>query len=736
MRKKSLILFFLMSFVSLQAQKNLNLIPLPQDIKESGSIFLLNKHSVIFSNHTDNAFNIDYLLEKINPIFLFDIPVVKQMPSSNFIFLDLSASYDLPDESYSLSISDKGVTIKASSKSGIFYGIQTFLQLFPTGVYSGEPMRLLEYEVEGVVISDNPRYSYRGFMLDVSRTFYELDYVIMFIDWMAYHKLNTLHWHLVDDNGWRIEIKKYPKLTSVGAWRGRNMPVPASYNSGNDKYGGFYTQKEIAEVIKYAADRNIEIIPEIDLPGHSRAAVASYPEIMCDVGNTGITVNGEKNNVWCVGREENYKMLDNILKEIAALFPSKYLHIGGDEVLFDAWSRCPVCQELMKREGMKNETELQNYFVRRLEKIVTKHGKIMGGWDEILEGGESGPDTRIWAWRNMKTAKQSISMKKNTVVVVAEYYYFDMKYTPKERGHQWAAIIPLEKVYSLDPDCGVEPGDENLKYIAGIQGTIFAELLVHPPRFPEYQVFPRMSALAEAAWTNQNLRNFDDFKERLYLSHNERLYKMGISFRVAPPIVEYHDNTLKVSTDHRSLVVRYTMDKSDPTPSSPVVRGDIVTDTPENFRFASFINDLASISVGASNIDLYNYLTPEVKVSTNIPMARNNNIAILESYDFSKYIRSETTLEKGQYVLYTFKEPVKCSKITVDTGMAVIPFYGVSNGYVEYSYDGVNFIRGNDFKLYKSVIDNITQPVKAVKIVITEQNDAYTAGFQNLKIER
>lgn len=734
MKKRSILLTLLFISISLHSNNNsFNLVPKPKQIIVGQELFTIDKECVIITSKGVSNFNNQYLRDKLNPVFRFNFNITTNRSSDKFILLDLSPDLQMEEEGYRLTIAPEGVTILASTNAGIFYGIQTLLQLMPPEVYSGKKADLSEYSISAMEIDDAPRFSYRGGMLDVSRTFFDLDFIYRYIDWLAYHKINTFHWHLADDNGWRVEIKKYPELTSKGAWRGLNEVLPPVYGSGAGRYGGFYTQAEIKEVVKYAQDRNIEIIPEIDLPGHSKSVTATYPEVLCNTDVVGSSAQGEIFNVFCVAREENYTMLDNIIKELTKLFPSQYFNIGGDEVDMIYWANCDECQALMKKEGMEKVSDLQHYFVKRMEKIVTKHGKRMIGWDEIIEGGELEPTTAVVAWRNMKTARESLKKGQPTVMQIAEYLYVDMKYTPAERGHNWAAIIPLDRIYSFNPAGFEDLTAEEEALILGPQAGLWAELLIRPPRFAESQLYPRLCALSEMGWTPQEMRDFNDFESRLYDKHFERLYNMDIAFRIAPPVIEFKDNLLKVSSPHKSIPVRYTIDGSSPNYSSPIYKGEIVTDNPDMFRFAAFYHDLKSIDVKIDSPEKYIY--PEVTIETNIGFHPRFPVSNITDYNYNTYMRSDRRVNSGDYLTYIFKEPVKAKKIGINTGIPNITFYGVTYGHVEYSYDGVNWIKGNDFKLDTAEILNPERDIKSVRIVITGPNDAHIVAFQDLVIE-
>ena len=730
---KRLLTFCATIIISISLMAQTTIVPKPNKTVIGEGYFQLNENCTIHSNEKSSS-NLNYLKNKLVKATGFAFSETKALTSINFISLDFSDGYNIPNEGYLLNISKSGITITASSSSGIFYGIQSLLQLLPPTIYSGRATGHELWRVPVLSIEDSPRFSYRGMMLDVSRTFFDFETVKKYIDWMSYHKINTFHWHLTDDNGWRIEIKKYPELTNKGAWRGPNEVLSAAFGSGNKRYGGFYTQNQIKEIVAYAAERHIEIIPEIDLPGHSKAVTASYPEVVCAGKDNSVSVQGEGKNVWCVGKESNYKMLENIIKELSKLFPSKHIHIGGDEVNFSAWKSCPDCQALMAKEGMKEPVELLNYFVRRMEKIVEKHGKHMAGWDEILDGGVLKPDTRVYAWRSVAKGIQSVKKGQPTIMQPGPYCYFDMKQSPEDRGHNWAGLVSTEKSYSLDPVGTAELTPEESKLIVGVQGALWTELLGSPPRFIDYQTYPRLAAIAEVGWTNQELRSWPDFNDRLAKNHFERMYQMGIAFRVPPPSVMFENGALKAEAPFPWLVVRYTMDESDPTPYSLIYKGEIFTDKPTTFRFATFYRDeLLSLIVKASNVE-YEYQKPEYEIETSIEINRSTPLANLYDYKRSTYIRSRERLKAGDYFTYKFKQPVFTKRITVETGIPNISFYPVTDGYVEYSYNGKDFIKGDELVNGAAIIYP-KEAVLAVRIQVTAPNDGPSAAFQKLKID-
>lgn len=763
-------------------ENNLNIVPKPVSVEIRNGDFELRPGLKIISN---NVFCAEYLKEylvcaPVNDLSSMIVPIENEdiwkenRNGDNCILLVLDKNFKLdgysnnedePSEAYTLNVNRKNITITAASQSGLYYGIQTLLQMLPANVYcknDADSTQMENWTVQAADIKDYPRYAWRGYMLDVSRQFFDIDFCYKLVDWMSAHKLNKFHWHLSDDNGWRIEIKSHPELTEKGAWRGPGEVLPEAYGSGKKRYGGFYTQDDVRKFVEYAQDRGIEIIPEIDMPGHSKAIVSVYPWAGCTNPSEFVSVNGETKNILCVSNDKVYTLIDDIIGELAELFPGKYIHIGGDEVQFKNWEECPHCQAFMKENGWDEERELQRYFVRKMDEIVSSHGKIMCGWSEIADmdlknnKGKSEDEikrtfsdqTILWAWKENTQCIDFLKTGYPTVFQIAQYSYFDMKYSEFERGHTWASIVSLEKAYAINPEKMVDslsqveygkPASEKEKsYIKGLQCGLWCELLNKPARFAEYQFFPRACALAESAWTNENSKNYEDFYGRMQKKHFERLYNMGIAFRVEPPLVVYENGKLIGKSDY---IIRYTCDGgSIPDSSSPVMDGPIETDTPNMYRFAAFYkDDLKSITMLPQGIAPAEYLNPETSIETSFKAeVKGFPMSNITDYDFSTYWRTERMARKGDYITYRFAEPVECSRIVVESGIPNIDMYGITDGYVEYSCDGISWVKANDFVDNVSVIDNRENRLKisAVRIVFTDSNDGLNVSVQDLKIEK
>jgi len=445
----------------------------------------------------------------------FRLKIADSQVSSNAIVCKINPSI-ANEEGYKLSVQKELIVVEAKTPQGIFYGMQTLRQLLPFQI-ERPFLSNIAWTVPCVEIEDAPRFAYRGLMLDVCRHFMPKEFVYKFIDMLAYHKMNTFHWHLTDDQGWRIEIKQYPKLTQIGAYRNRTLDgrytSPDKRKWDNTRYGGFYTQEDIKDVVAYAQKRFVTVIPEIEMPGHAVAALASYPELSCTGGPFEVEgLWGVFNDIYCP-KDETFTFLENVLSEVMNLFPSQYIHIGGDEAPKLRWQNCVHCQDLIKKEGLKDEHELQSYFIKRIEKFVESKGKRIIGWDEILEGGLA-PNATVMSWRGeaggIEAAKQNhdVIMAPNTYCYL-DYYQADPKTQPLAIG----GFVPLWKTYSYNP-MPVSLTPDETKHILGVQGNIWTEYITDTNQ-TEYMALPRGAAIAEIGWSPQSKRNYTDFKQRM-----------------------------------------------------------------------------------------------------------------------------------------------------------------------------------------------------------------------------
>jgi hexosaminidase len=473
--------------------------------------------------------------------------------------LDLDPAANTGDEGYKMSIGEDGVRITASNTAGLFYGGQTLRQLAEDGA-----------PIPSCIVDDSPTFGWRGLLLDVSRHFRPKADIERYLDVMAAHKLNTFHWHLVDDGGWRIEIKKYPLLTSRGAWRSTpqqdwsgNIVFPEKHS--NDEYGGFYTQNDIREVVSYAAARHITIVPEIEMPGHSFEAVTCYPNVACTKPDgSGPVLNSN----YCPGKEATFEFLDNVLDEVMALFPSKFIHIGGDEVDKTSWHQCPDCQARIKAEGLKDEEALQSYLIKRIEKHINEKGRRLIGWDEILEGGLA-PNATVMSWRGIQGGIAAAKQGKNVVMCPTSHCYFDYPYSSTS----------VEKVYSYQPIPDELSGDQ-AKLVLGGQGNLWTERIPTRARL-DAMTWPRAAALAEVFWTPASQKDWGDFSKRM-TSEYKRLGAMGVNYWPPTPVTALSavitDRPVAIefgAPEPGPFTLRYTTNGQAPDTSSLEVKGSV-----------------------------------------------------------------------------------------------------------------------------------------------------------------
>jgi hexosaminidase len=517
---------------------NLGIIPAPVSVKQAAGSFILSQQTTLLADSVNNKaviFLADYLQNKamlrVKPKHNVGAHI-----ANNSLVLTSKGTANLPAGGYRLTITSKQITI-AGKGAGLFYGVQTLIQLMPAE-------RTAVARLPCVQIEDYPRFGYRGLMLDVCRHFFSVEFVKKYIDLMAAYKLNNFHWHLTDDQGWRIEIKKYPKLTQIGSHRAQTLigdyydRMPQQFD--NTPYGGYYTQDEIREVVKYAADRYINIVPEIEMPGHSLAALAAYPELSCEPDKTYKVAEtwGVFTDVYCP-TEKTFGFLEDVLTEVMALFPSKYIHVGGDEVPKDAWKKSAFCQNLIKQLNLKDENGLQSYFVQRIEKFVNSKGRSIIGWDEILEGGLS-PNATVMSWRGEEGGIAAAQQSHNVVMTpVNQGMYIN---NPEEKlPNTMGQYVSLQKTYSYNPTPAALTAAQQ-KYIIGVQACMWAEHLNSDIR-AEHLLLPRMLAMAEVGWTQLANKNYIDFADVRLPYHLASLDKAGLNYYV-PTAIGTKDTTM------------------------------------------------------------------------------------------------------------------------------------------------------------------------------------------------
>jgi hexosaminidase len=510
------------------------IIPAPASIapREGNFTFTPKTRITLNTLNDETRLAADFLASMVNRVSGFSVPVSGGTRASrNTVAMFIDAEAGTGKEGYNLTVTSKGIAIKAETAAGLFYAVQTIRQLLPAEVESLSPVQSIKLTVPACEIKDNPRFVYRGMHLDVGRHMFPMEYVKRYIDMIALHKMNTFHWHLTEDQGWRIEIKKYPLLTEVGGFRketliGHGGRPPFEFDG--TPYGGFYTQEEVKEIVEYARQRFITVIPEIEMPGHSVAALAAYPELSC----TGkpievVTRWGVFDDVYCAGKEETFIFLQDVLDEVIELFPSQYIHIGGDECPKTRWKVCPDCQKRIEEEGLADEHELQSYFIKRIENyLLTKDRRIIG-WDEILEGGLA-PQATVMSWRGISGGIAAAKEGHDVIMTPGSHLYLDHYQTePDDQPLAIGGYSPLEWVYSYEP-LPEELTAEEQNHILGLQGNLWSEYLKTPDHM-EYMAYPRMFAIAETGWTPLVKKDFEEFLIRF--NHQTPRYDLtGINY--------------------------------------------------------------------------------------------------------------------------------------------------------------------------------------------------------------
>lgn len=506
-----------------ELKARVHIIPQPADLKVKRGTFNITPGTRIITDTGNPKMNdiARRLAHKVNTATGFNLNVSGfsgvSEPYTNGIVFKLDPSADLDtEEGYLLSANDNRVMVTAKTPQGAFYGYQTIRQLLPPEVESKEIVNNVDWFIPAVEIKDQPRYTYRGMHLDVGRHFFPVDFIKKYIDLIAMHKMNTFHWHLTEDQGWRIEIKKYPKLTEIGAYRdstlvGHYGDKPQKYDG--KRYGGFYTQDQIRDVVKYAQERYVTIIPEIEMPGHSVAALAAYPELACTDGPFHVaTIWGVHKDIYCP-KEKTFEFLEDVLTEVMDLFPSKYIHIGGDEAPKDRWEESEVAQQVMKREGLKNEEELQSYFIKRMEKFLNAHGREIIGWDEILQGGLA-PGATVMSWRGTEGGIEAAKQNHDVIMTPGNWCYFDhYQADPETEPLAIGGFTTVKQVYNYEPTPKVL-NKQQAKHILGAQGNVWTEYMKTGDKV-EYMAYPRAVALAEVDWTPKKKKDWKDFMNRL-----------------------------------------------------------------------------------------------------------------------------------------------------------------------------------------------------------------------------
>lgn len=669
--------------------EGINIIPMPQNLVQNQGVFKLSS-GTSFGATTDEAKTVaEFFAAKMRNATGYNISV----SDKGDITLTLDAALDVNDEGYTLDVTSEGVTVKAKTPQGLFYGMQSFMQLLPAEIESAEKASGIAWQAPAVSIKDEPRFGYRGVMLDVCRHFIPVEDIKKQIDVLSLFKINRLHWHLTEDQGWRIEIKKYPKLTEVGSKR---------IDGEGTEYKGYYTQGEIKEVVKYAQDRFITIVPELEMPGHELAAIAAYPELSCKgEAITPRIIWGVEDIVMCPGKEDMFVFLEDVIKEMVELFPGTYFHVGGDECPKTSWKNCPTCQARIKKEGLKAdgkhtaEERLQSYVITRMEGVLAKYGKKIIGWDEILEGGLS-PDATVMSWRGEEGGIASALQDHDVIMtpggngMYLDHYQGDSKIEPVAIG----GYTTLEKTYSYNPTPDTLVAMKKDHFVKGVQTNIWTEYLYNVD-LVEYRMYPRVLALSEIGWTNVDRKNFDDFARRINNAY-VRLDEHAVNYHIPQPeqpngscnFVAFVDNaTLEFKTT-RPVKMVYTVDGTEPTAQSTEYTAPLTFTETTTLKIASALPSGKLSPVRTIQVEKQT-LAPAKEVAKTTP---GLNMQVFDGmYLNVEALKSANVQPKTTKVIKETKELREQVK-TSESMRGVKQYAAVAEGYVNIPEDGVYYI--------------------------------------------
>ena len=687
--------------------EGIHIIPMPSSLVQQEGQFTLTSGTSFYAPSPEAKTLAEFFAAKLKTSTGFDLAIADAEQAGSIALL-MDASLDMNDEGYQLAVSPQGVKIQAKTPQGLFYGMQSLMQLLPAEVESPTVVKNIEWTAPGVNITDAPRFAYRGVMLDPCRHFIPVENIKKQLDVLSLFKINTFHWHLTEDQGWRIEIKKYPKLTEVGSKR---------IEGEGHEYGGFYTQEEIKEVVAYAAERFITVIPELEIPGHELAAISAYPELSCKgEPTTPRIIWGVEDIVMCPGKEDMFKFLEDVIQEMVPLFPGTYFHIGGDECPKSSWKNCPACQARIRTEGLRgdknhsSEERLQSYVIQRMEKVLAKYGKKIIGWDEILEGGLS-PDATVMSWRGEQGGITSALQNHDVIMTPAgngmylDTYQGDSKIEPVSIG----GYTTLEKVYSYNPvpDTLVAMGKAH--FVKGVQANNWSEYM-YTTDLMEYRMYPRMMALSEIAWSQPEVKDYKDFERRIDNAY-VRLDGHGINYHIPQPeqpggscnFVAFVDSTSLTFTTTRPETMVYTLDGTDPVAASTVYTEPIKVTESTTLKIRTLLPSGKMSPVRTITVEKQ-ALAPAKEVEKKTPglqmkMAKGT---FLKSDELSKVTEwKELTVKSLRDIR---------SQVNSTESMRGVEQYGaIATGYVEIPEDGVYYFSSNNDEVWidgKLLINN------------------------------
>jgi len=723
--KKIILLTGLLFSVLVQAQQSIAIIPQPVSLEMKEGSFVIDNKTVVKMPKKDKATAdvVHFFTEYVKRITGFDLK--ENQTKGKTIVFSIEKTKEIGDEGYLISVNSDQILVKANTSKGLFYGVQSLLQALPF-IRTNDLVKIPNMEIK-----DYPRFQWRGVMLDVSRHFFAPELVKEFIDLLAAYKMNVFHWHLVDGAGWRLEIKKYPKLTQQAAWRVDDWGKPwnwseIEFNADRSKstYGGYYTQEQAKDIVAYAKARNITVVPEIEMPGHSEAAMAAYPELSCNPKNTfaqtGNFFASKVESNYCAGNDQAFAFLEDVLTEVMAIFPSQYIHVGGDEVDKTSWKNCAKCQNRMQTQHLKDEKELQSYFMHRMEKFIVSKGRKMIGWDEILEGGLA-PEATVMSWQGEAGGIEAAKIGHDVIMTPGYPCYFDhYQGDPETEPLAIGGFNTLKKVYNYEPIPTELTADE-AKRVLGSQGNLWTEYIPTAEQ-AEYMILPRMPALAEVLWSAKEQRNWENFNKRLQphlvgFEQKRLRYSKG-NFKVdIKPIVENNSLSIALETENTDGVIYYTTDGSVPTIGSTKYEKPFVVTTSMTVKAVMALRNKVMNTKPAEQSFTFNKATGKTVKYDNVNSRyypANGANTLTDGFRGTKDIGKQWHAFNGNDMVATIDlgTPVTVSKISLgciqNWGQWVFFPQWVR---FEVSADGVNF------KEIKTVVNTVPVTVRDTQIM-------------------
>ncbi len=710
--------------------KGINIIPRPMELVENTGNFKFEDNVAICALGDDAKTIAEFFANKMRRSTGLDLPVSTDKADAQ-IRLSIDPNLGLKAEGYKLNVTAEGIQVVGQSAQGLFYGMQSLMQLLPAEVESPKEVDIVLWQVPNVSIKDEPAFAYRGMLIDVCRHFLTVEEMKRQIDVLSLFKINRLHWHLTEDQGWRIEIKKYPRLTEVGSKR---------TEGDGTEYGGFYTQEEIKELVAYASERFITIIPEIEMPGHSMAAIKAYPELACNPKTQSgkdyelRNIWGVEDDVYCAGNEKFFEFISDVIDEVAPLFPGEYFHIGGDECPKVRWEKCPRCQKRIKKEGLKNEHELQSYVIRRAQDILAKHGKKLIGWDEILEGGLA-PSATVMSWRGEDGGIQSANMGHDVIMTPGSggLYIDHYQGDPKVEPVAIFGYATLEKTYSYYP-IPKDIAEDKRHHILGAQVNLWGEYLYDAGMY-EYRAYPRVIALAELAWTPIDKKNFKDFSRRLNNAY-VRMDAFGINYHIPLPeqpngscdFVAFTGTDSLVLKTTRPMTMVYTLDGTEPTASSTVYSKPIKIEQNTTVKVATALPSGKLSRVRTIQYEKQDFAPAsevkkdELKKGLNIQFSRGK-------YNTAKDLKSVTNWEALQVKGFNEMKINGMGNNSQDIDYNA----SIAEGYFEVPEDGVYYFSTNNDELWVDGIKLIDNAGEVKKFCRRDKSVALKKGLHSIK---